>query len=179
MRIFDATTEALLAEGRLEKRTAVLAELTPTPFAVWDDVYDINLSSQLYTRGAGTFTVGPMPSSNDLTVQGTTVAFSGLDPDVIAQIELVNYHQQPIKISYVLLNPTDWSVVYVKEWFYGIIDDASRDDQLNGPSKVTDPSRVGGALLLSINTSPPAERKTISVADISIKRVIYQNLLQQ
>ena len=124
-----------LDAGRIARRNLVLFELDSN-FGFWDDVYDITFDGNTYVGGAGKFTISALPSVNDMSVQGVSITFSGLDTDALVMTETEDYHQRPVSVYLALMDQAG-GFLSVKRWFTGVTDQAVRREQAGGDATLT------------------------------------------
>ena len=141
MRNISQAGQAALSAGNIAARNLVLFELASGNYGFWDDVHDLGWSGDTYLGRAGAFTITPLPSVSDGSVQGVDIVFSGLDERAQAIISGEQWHQKPVSIARALLDPKNGAVITVDVWYRGFIDAAIWSGDF-----------VGGAGVLTVKT---------------------------
>lgn len=139
MRILASGVLAALDDGNVAVRRMVLFDLPEGRFGFWDDVYDITYSGDTYVGSAGIVAVDLPPSSSDLAAHGLRIVISGLDASVTADVEAHEYHQRPVEVSDVYIDPDTRAVLQVKRVFVGFIDQVERQEKVDGESRLVIP----------------------------------------
>lgn len=125
MRVLPASVLTALEAGRYCLRTLVRFDLDAGdggPTGIWDDLYQLTVSSVLYWPAAGRFTVSPVISTGDLSVRNVDVTLSALDAGRVAVILGLQWHQRPVQISIALSAVETPEAFSVYPWFAGAVD---------------------------------------------------------
>lgn len=132
MRTISPEGQAALASGRFGRRVLVTFDMPEGVVGLWDDIYDISYGGVTYGRAAGAIRVGAFGSGGDNTARAVTVELSGLNPDIVSQVEGVAWHQRPITVREAILD-ADSQIVHVETMFAGFIDQLIRRDNPGKP----------------------------------------------
>lgn len=133
MRIISSEAIDALNAGRYG--VSSLIKLMPSgtdPLCFWDGVGALSYGGDTYTGAARRFTLEPVPSVSDLSVQALRLNFSGLDSAVIAMIDGVAWHQQPMALYRILFADDYVTILSVDLRFSGFMDRIKWDEAADG-----------------------------------------------
>lgn len=123
MRVISETALAALASKRFTARALIKMHAgNDEPLCLWDDVGNITVGGDVYKGAAGRFKVTPAASVSDLSVRNLTITFSGLDSEIVARIDGVAWHQQPIEIWRAIILTETPQLLNVTPEYVGFMD---------------------------------------------------------
>lgn len=131
MRAIASGAITRLENGQAAARNAVWFDVG-AGYGVWDDIWDTVISSRTYVGQAGRFTITPTPSVSDGSIQSVEIVFSGVDPTIYPFVTNEAWHQQPMEISRLIMNPVTSAIDDVRVWFAGFIDAIYIREAANG-----------------------------------------------
>lgn len=134
MRILDSTALTALDSGRFMARNGFAIDMPDGTFALWDDAYDATISGVSYSKGAGTFTISPIPSAGDLGTRSVDISMSGIDPGIAASVVSQPWHQRTVSIARFVIAVDAPTVIYAKTWFSGFLDTLELKERAGGTS---------------------------------------------
>ena len=133
MRIISSEATDALNSGRFGERSLLkLSPLGDDPLAIWDDLGTLSYGGTDYVGAAGRFIVEPSTTASALSVRGLKITFSGLDSEIVALIEGVDWHQRPILYSRATFAIDSPQLLYVHDEFAGFMDQIKWSEAING-----------------------------------------------
>lgn len=130
MRPLSSDAIAAIAAGFVARRNAIWFDVGPG-YGLWDDIDDLVLDGspgRTFIGRAGQFTMSPLPSVADGSVQGCDVVFSGVNQTVFPFLQNEHWHQQYMEALLVFMHPATREVLDVRLWFAGTLDVADVQD---------------------------------------------------
>lgn len=123
MRIISETALTALVSKRFTARALVkMHAANDDPLCLWDDRGNISYGGDVYKGATGRFKITPSASVSDLSVRNLSILFSGLDSEIIARIDGVDWHQQPIEISRAIILTDAPQLLNVTPEYVGFMD---------------------------------------------------------
>lgn len=136
MRAVSAEAIALLEAGTAMSRTAIWFSVG-SGYGVWDDAYGLTFSGRTFSGQARRFTISPIMSVSDGSINGEEIVFSGVDPSVYAFVQNEIWHRKLCEIYRLIFNPFTMVLVDSLVWHVGELDAADIEDAPNGLAKLT------------------------------------------
>lgn len=137
MRSLSTNARDAIISGAIALRTAVYFEVG-AGYGLFDDIYDITFSSRTFIGRAGQFQVTPsFASVTDGSVHALDVVFSGVNPTVYPFIFAEAWHQKPMQVYRVIINPFTLAVLDTSVWFSGYLDAAPVEEAAGGDTTLT------------------------------------------
>jgi hypothetical protein len=137
VRVISSDALTALDSGRFRVRCLLKVDTDDGPFAIWDDVGDISVSSITYTGAPGRFSVGSAVSVADFSARNCDVTLSGLDLETAALIDQADWHQRPITIQRAIISEEAPQVIHLMPYFVGFLDQMVWREKSGGSSIIT------------------------------------------
>jgi len=98
VKYYSPDTLAALRAGEAMSHGAVRIDLSPIPFRVWGGFGDLSLAGEIFTgvgdHGLAQVSAGTLGGAE----QGATLSLSGVDPDVLALLDLASVRGAPVTV---------------------------------------------------------------------------------
>lgn len=153
MRFLPTAILDKLDAGLMAIRGTVLFEFGSGTYGFWTGSTSQVIEGRTYLPG-GVIEAEAIPGSIGMNAEGMTLSLAespedGLTPGVLASIEAEDYHQRPVTMSDIYIDPETRSIVLVEPVYRGYVDTIEHTDgpqaamQMKLESRALDNSRSG------------------------------------
>lgn len=138
MKSFDLDTLAMFDAGAIDERDMFMFDLPSGVYGFWSGREPFVYQGVEFQGGSSLIEVGTISGAIGLTASAVELRLSAipdteLDPDVLASIELEQYHQRPVTLSVAYIHPDTRALLSVERMFRGYLDQIDHDQSVGQP----------------------------------------------
>lgn len=138
MQAFDPATLAAIDAGRVDERDMILFDFPSGLYGFWTGREPMTYQGVLYQGGGGLIQIEAISGGVGLSAVAVSLSLSAipnteLTPDLLASIELEQYHQRPVTLSVAYINKDTRALISVERLFRGYLDVIDHEQEVGKP----------------------------------------------
>ncbi|MEF2073478.1 DUF2163 domain-containing protein [Consotaella aegiceratis] len=170
MRTLPETVLAKLDAGGIAIRGTILFQFGTGTYPFWNGTQPLTYEGVTYLPG-GILEVAAIPGSWGMDAEGLEISLAaapedGLTPEVLATIEAEDYHQRPVTISDLYIDPETRQILFREPVYRGTVDVIEHQDGPDAKLVVRCESRALDNQREGYRTRSNADQQLIHAGDL-------------